>query len=145
VRTLFSDQLTAETAFNNCSELLNVVLNVVAAELSFALSEEFHHSAAAAAAAESAAATAAPWRDSKSTFAFGRVGGGGGGEGGDKANTRKTGFRQLAIPPPPFLTGQTVGELYQETVLFVCSRNKAGSNAVENAEEAEEILQLSKQ
>ncbi len=119
VRTLFSDQLTAETAFINSSELLNVVLNVVAAELSFATSEEFNHSAAPESESESGA-----------------------------ASTRKKGFCQLVgnpPPPPAFLTGQTVGELYQETVLFVCSRNKAGSDAVENAEEAEEMLQLSKE
>ena len=122
VRTLFSDQLTAETAFINSSELLNVVLNVVAAELSFATSEEFNHSAA-------------PESESEK-------------ESG-AASTRKKGFCQLVgnppPPPPAFLTGQTVGELYQETVLFVCSRNKAGSDAVENAEEAEEMLQLSKE
>jgi hypothetical protein len=120
VRTLFSDQLTAETAFINSSELLNVVLNVVAAELSFATSEEFNHSAAPESESESASGA---------------------------ASTRKKGFCQLekGNPPPAFLTGQTVGELYQETVLFVCSRNKAGSDAVENAEEAEEMLQLSKE
>ena len=123
VRTLFSDQLTAETAFINSSELLNVVLNVVAAELSFATSEEFNHSAAPESESEKESAGA--------------------------ASTRKKGFCQLVgnppPPPPAFLTGQTVGELYQETVLFVCSRNKAGSDAVENAEEAEEMLQLSKE
>jgi hypothetical protein len=51
----------------------------------------------------------------------------------------------LSSPPPAFLTGQTVSELYQETVLFVCSRHKAGSDAVENAEEAEEMVLLTRQ
>jgi len=108
VRTLFSDQLSAETAYLNCSEFLNTVLNVVG---------------------EGNLATAAT---SKTDLNF-------------KTTTTQITTASVATPSPAFLTGQTVAELYQETTLFVCSRNKGGSDAVENADEAEEIVILTKE